>query len=284
MWRLIHELYTHISKLPQLIHEDDMMAEFGIGYTDYEIFMNWTRHFVYEYVGCDSLMPFEQKRMPVSLTEIVNSEREKHQMHSKVYYDLGGGFCEEHTLHVEGRLTGNRFRVEFDLSQIKGVQNIRWNPANGHFLKVKVERLDCGCSARLVPQGVHMVMDNNTTAFFTTDGFYLMQVMYPENVDKIVIQGKLEYLELMDVENLLARQKAEEERKALEKAKKEERKAAEEAEKEALRHPGKKAQVKRLLKKVLHYNNAPAAAQNVEATPTCMGSVDFLHYEDCVLN
>lgn len=51
----------------------------------------------------DSLMPFEQKRMPVSLTEIVNSEREKHQMHSKVYYDLGGGFCEEHTLHVEGK-------------------------------------------------------------------------------------------------------------------------------------------------------------------------------------
>ena len=54
--------------------------------------------------------------------------------------------------------------------------------------------------------------------------------MHPENVDKIVIQGKLEYLELGDVENLLARQKAEEERKALEKAKKEERKAAEEAE------------------------------------------------------
>ena len=24
--------------------------------------------------------------------------------------------------------------------------------------------------------------------------------------------------------------------------------------------------------------------QNVEATPTCMGSVDFFHYEDCVLN
>lgn len=31
--------------------EVDMMAEFGIGYTDYEIFMNWTLHFVYEYVG-----------------------------------------------------------------------------------------------------------------------------------------------------------------------------------------------------------------------------------------
>lgn len=284
MWRLIHELYTHISELPQLCHEDEMMAEFEIGYTDYEIFMKWTMHFVYEYVGCDTLMPFEQKRMPVSVTDIINCEKEKHQMHSKVYYDLGGGFCEEHTLHVEGKLTGSRFRVEFDLSGIEGVQNIRWNPANGHFLKVKVERLDCGCSARLVPQGVHMTVDSSTTAFFTTDGFYLIQVMHPEKVDKIVIEGKLETLELSDVEKLLAQQKADEERKAQEKAKKAAQKAAEEAAEEALRHPGKKAQVKRLIKKVLRYNSAPAAVQSVEATPTCMGSVDFFHYEDCILN
>ena len=284
MWRLIHELYTHISELPQLCHEDEMMAEFEIGYTDYEIFMKWTMHFVYEYVGCDTLMPFEQKRMPVSVTDIINCEKEKHQMHSKVYYDLGGGFCEEHTLHVEGKLTGSRFRVEFNLSGIEGVQNIRWNPANGHFLKVKVERLDCGCSARLVPQGVHMTVDSSTTAFFTTDGFYLIQVMHPEKVDKIVIEGKLETLELSDVEKLLAQQKADEERKAQEKAKKAAQKAAEEAAEEALRHPGKKAQVKRLIKKVLRYNSAPAAVQSVEATPTCMGSVDFFHYEDCILN
>ena len=284
MWRLIHELYTHISELPQLCHEDEMMAEFEIGYTDYEIFMKWTMHFVYEYVGCDTMMPFEQKRMPVSVTDIINREKEKHQMHSKVYYDLGGGFCEEHTLHVEGKLTGSCFRVEFDLSGIEGIQNIRWNPANGHFLKVKVERLDCGCSARLVPQGVHMTVDGSTTAFFTTDGFYLIQVMHPEKVDKIVIEGKLETLELSDVEKLLAQQKADEERKAQEKAKKAAQKAAEEAAEEALRHPGKKAQVKRLIKKVLRYNSAPAAVQSVEATPTCMGSVDFFHYEDCILN
>ena len=62
MWRLIHELYTHVSELPRLCHEDDMMAEFAISYTDYEIFMDWTMHFVYEYVGCGSLIPFEQKK------------------------------------------------------------------------------------------------------------------------------------------------------------------------------------------------------------------------------
>ena len=231
-----------------------MMAEFEIGYTDYEIFMKWTMHFVYEYVGCGSLLPFEQKKVPVSVTELVNREREKHQMHSKIYYDLGEGFCEEHTLYAEGNLTGNRFRVEFDLSEIEVIKNLRWNPANGHFLKVKVERLDCGCSAELVPQGVHMKVDNSITAFFTTDGFYLIHVTHPENVDKIVIEGKLDCLELPDVEKLLAFEKERDVRREKERVKKEAERAAKQAaeeaarmQEEALRHPGKKAQVKRLV-------------------------------------
>ena len=44
-----------------------------------------------------SLIPFEQKKVSFPVTELVNREREKHQMHSKMYYDLGEGFCEEHT-------------------------------------------------------------------------------------------------------------------------------------------------------------------------------------------
>lgn len=63
--------------------------------------------------------------------------------------------------------------MEFDLSEIEGIKNLRWNPANGHFLKVKVERLDCGCSAELVPQGVHMKVDNSITAFLQPMVFIL---------------------------------------------------------------------------------------------------------------
>lgn len=291
MWRLIHELYTHIPELPRLCHEDEMMAEFDISYTDYEIFMNWTMHFVYEYVGCGSLIPFEQKKVPVSVTELVNREREKHQMHSKMYYDFGEGFCEEHTLYAEGKLSGNRFRVEFALSGIKGIRNLRWNPANGHFLKVKIERLDCGCSAELEPQGIHMKVDNSTTVFFTTEGFYLIDVTHPENVDRIVIEGKLDCLELPDVEKLLAFEKEREVRREQERVRKEAERAAKQAaaeaaraQEEALRHPGKKAQVKRLVKKVLRYHTEPAAVMGVETTPTCMGSVDFFHYENGTLN
>lgn len=46
----------------------------------------------------------------------------------------------------------------------------------------------------------------------------------------------------------------------------------------------KKAQVKRLVKKVLRYHTEPAAVMGVETTPTCMGSVDFFHYENGTLN
>ena len=172
--------------------------------------------------------------------------------------------------------------MEFDLSEIEGIKNLRWNPANGHFLKVKVERLDCGCSAELVPQGVHMKVDNSITAFFTTDGFYLIHVTHPENVDKIVIEGKLDCLELPDVEKLLAFEKEREVRREQERVRKEAERAAKQAaeeaaraQEEALRHPGKKAQVKRLVKKVLRNHTAPATVKGVETTPTCICSVDF---------
>lgn len=42
--------------------------------------------------------------------------------------------------------------------------------------------------------------------------------------------------------------------------------------------------MKRLVKKVLHYHTEPATVMGVEATPTCMGSVDFFHYENGTLN
>lgn len=36
--------------------------------------------------------------------------------------------------------------------------------------------------------------------------------------------------------------------------------------------------------KVLRYHTEPAAVMGVETTPTCMGSVDFFHYENGTLN
>ena len=46
MWRMIHELYTRIPALHRFCPEEQMMEKFEIHYSDYEIFMQWTLHFV----------------------------------------------------------------------------------------------------------------------------------------------------------------------------------------------------------------------------------------------
>ncbi len=86
--------------------------------------------------------------------------------------------------------------------------------------------------------------------------FILFDVTHPENVDKIVIEGKLDCLELPDVEKLLAFEKEREVRREQERVKKEAERAAKQAaeeaarmQEEALRHPGKKARVKGWSKK-----------------------------------
>ena len=62
MWRMIHELYYRIPKLGALYTQDDMNHEFGIEPSDSEIFMAWTMHFTYEYVGSDSLDVYRKER------------------------------------------------------------------------------------------------------------------------------------------------------------------------------------------------------------------------------
>ena len=156
---------------------------------------------------------------------------------------------------------------------------------------MRIERLDCGCSAELVPQGVHMKVDNSTTAFFTTDGFYLIDVTHPENVDRIVIEGNLTVLSFRMWKNswpLKKSVKYEENRSVSEKRLNVPQSRLQRKQHVRRKRPfviqAKKAQVKRLVKKVLRYHTEPAAVMGVETTPTCMGSVDFFHYENGTLN
>ena len=91
MWRMIHELYYRIPKLGALYTQDDMNHEFGIEPSDSEIFLAWTMHFTYEYVGSDSLDVYRKERIPVDLSETVRACQEKKRFRSKLYYDTGSG-------------------------------------------------------------------------------------------------------------------------------------------------------------------------------------------------
>ena len=127
MWRMIHELYYRIPKLGALYTQDDMNHEFGIEPSDSEIFMAWTMHFTYEYVGSDSLDVYRKERIPVDLSETVRACQEKKRFRSKLYYDTGSGLSEENSIETAVELDRGRFQVTFDLQKVENICGIRWN-------------------------------------------------------------------------------------------------------------------------------------------------------------
>lgn len=294
MWRMIHELYTQIPQLISLCPEEQMMQKFGIEYSDYEIFMQWTLHFVYKYVGSDSLDIYRKPKMHLSFQNIAQDEFLKNKMRTKLYYDLGEGLSEANTVEKIVTLDRGRFSVTYDLSEVHGIKGFRWNPEKGRFCEVTIDSVDCGQRAELVPYGPRVDKDNYTTVFFTTDAFYYIQVWNPEKVKTITIEGRMRFPDQQDVEEAMIweedrkkKLEAEKEELAEREAKKAEQEAKErQMEAEHAAPIGKKEKIKRIIKKAL--GKEPTVIEVPEQVPevltACVGSADCFSYENNNLN
>lgn len=276
MWRMIHELYTKIPRLVRLCPEETMMEKFGISYSDYEIFRQWTLHFVYEYVGSDSLDVYRKKRISVDFTRIVEKELDKNRMYTKLYYDLGKGLNETNTIRQSIQLERDRFEVTFDFSAIEGMRGMRWNPVQGRMCRVQIENVECECKAEFVPWGAHVQNNGQTTTFLNTDPAYYINVWEPENLKSIKIQGRIHFLELNDVEQMITTIQAQLQNQNAE---------------DGIKHPekqevvadgrGKIAAVKKLVKQMI----GKEPREEVHGMRnSCMGSVDQFHYEKNTLS
>lgn len=239
MWRMIHELYYRIPKLGALYTQDDMNHEFGIEPSDSEIFMAWTMHFTYEYVGSDSLDVYRKERIPVDLSETVRACQEKKRFRSKLYYDTGSGLSEENSIETAVELDRGRFQVTFDLQKVENICGIRWNLLSDTFCEVKVEVLDCGCHGELIPFGMRIDKAADAVVFLNLAGGYFIHVTDPSELKKITISGQIRFLSQKEIaeeiqleEDRKEAVRREEERKLQQQIQKEERIAAKKAEEE----------------------------------------------------
>ena len=55
-----------------------------------------------------------------------------------LYYDCGTGYSEEQKLTAEVPLTENRFSVTFDLSKLRDVKNLRFDPVEGMAIRCQI--------------------------------------------------------------------------------------------------------------------------------------------------
>jgi glycosyltransferase involved in cell wall biosynthesis/2-polyprenyl-3-methyl-5-hydroxy-6-metoxy-1,4-benzoquinol methylase len=300
MWRMIHEMYTRMPDLASLCTEESLMDEFGIEFSDNEIFMQWTMHFVYEYVGSDPLDEYRKPRLHIDLRKEAEKETVKRRMDTKLYYDLGDGMSEDLALNQTVFLDGNRFSITFDLSELQGITGLRWNPVKGQMCVVKVEAIDCGCRAELIPWINHFKKDEQTTAFLTRDPSYFISVWNPEQIKTIKITGRLEYIELDDVERIIHEEQERQRDLQAVHARKAEQEAREAARREAERiqeqeaiaaaavPEGKKAKLKRIIKKAIGRDEVSAAKETPVSRPgtlaSCVGSADQFTYVKNDLN
>lgn len=302
MWRMIHELYYRIPKLGALYTQDDMNHEFGIEPSDSEIFLAWTMHFTYEYVGSDSLDVYRKERIPVDLSETVRACQEKKRFRSKLYYDTGSGLSEENSIETAVELDRGRFQVTFDLQKVENICGIRWNLLSDTFCEVKVEVLDCGCHGELIPFGMRIDKAADAVVFLNLAGGYFIHVTDPSELKKITISGQIRFLSQKEIaeeiqleEDRKEAVRREEERKLQQQIQKEERIAAKKAEEERRQEELRaamefqhrpKQRTKRLVKKMLGRPVAPLVTENQQTeqpVSSCVGSIDSFSYENNVL-
>lgn len=198
VWRCLNELYVkHGNELRTLIPNQQLESIFGISEEMKQVFKTWNRHFTEVYVGGNRLHNYAKPKMRVSLDQVYNKLHMKRCVCSSLYYDCGVGFSEENKIYTERILDGNDFVINYDLSNVKNITNLRWDPA---------EQRACKCSVKAFADGKEIGVkafnaeykEGQYDVFMTNDPIYLMQEICGE-VEKLEIVGSISYMDEREV-------------------------------------------------------------------------------------
>lgn len=305
MWRMLHELYICLPKLEKICPKTKIMEKYDIQKSDREIFLNWSKHFAYEYVGCDFLNKFAKPRIPVHFNEIVQTYDQKQTAASKLYYEVGKGLAEDQVITKDINLENEVFKVTFDLSKIQGITALRWNPYGGRMFSIEIDAIDSDRRIGLIPWGPHIIKDEKTTIFLSKDGCFFLESWDFKDLKEITIYGKIHRMQMDEVDTLMYR-KFDEKMAALQRQREidireareaEEARAAEAAAQAAAEEAARIAEEneppawKKILKRIFREDEPqvensvaqPEVEEPQVVRPVCIGASDEFIYEDHTL-
>lgn len=295
MWRMLHELYTRIPELYLVVSQEKLQREFGIEYSDCEIFLHWTMHFVYQYVGSDSLTVYHKTRIKLPIKDLVQEKLARNYIDTKLYYDDGNGLNEEHTISKRVEIKNNRFEISLDLSEVKNIQGIRWNWNVGTYTKVQIDNVECNCRIRLLTWDPRVEGEDSRTCFLTPEITYYIDAWDPSSVQSITVQGRIWHLEKKEAESIISEEyfKAKEKEKNLDKqlydARMKINMLKEQPVEIAETTEAKEAKIIKFKRKIKHLLGRTEIPQEVSLeepiiSTTCVGNIDSFSYENGVLH
>lgn len=188
MWRLLNDLYTKLPQLHKLFAKKTLMDIFGISSEDEDIYRKWSLYFVYRYVGADPLDKYAKPEIDFSLERVYQYYHKESPVECKLYYDTGKGFNEEEILPQTLTLKNNRFRIAFDLKQIKNIKKLRWDPMEERCWCI-IDRVQSNCAVRLVPLG-NFEQEDNCVIFPQDDPNFAVEVFDAGEVETLIIEGR----------------------------------------------------------------------------------------------
>lgn len=189
MWRALNDLYAKIPGLHQMFWGKTLMDCFEIDAQEEEIYREWSKHFVYTYVGADPLERYTKPEISLKLEDVYQYFRKERVMTSKLYYDTGKGFHEEEILCQEIHQSNCRFCVTFDLSGIKNIKNLRFDPAE-ETCWCRIDHVESGCGVSLEPVG-EFHKQNDFILFESDDPNFAILSFDPNEIGSLVIEGRM---------------------------------------------------------------------------------------------
>lgn len=196
MWRMLNEMYYKEPRLYDLVELGEWYALFHISEADLPTFRTWSNHFAYEYVGCDGLGEYAAEDIAINLNQYVVDAQGKSGMTAKLYYDIGRGLNEEDSMIRDIRLDGNRFKLNFDLSQVEHASYFRMD-FHGKPGWICFDRLDGNCRFGMIPQGE---FTKKGDAYESLSGEYtfVIDTFRPSLVNSLEIEGRIRTYDVDD--------------------------------------------------------------------------------------
>lgn len=189
IWRAVHDFYEKHTVVQQQLDQDALLAYLGVEPTYGTVFAQWNAHFVYQWLKGSSLESFARPKHPLSMDHVISVFGAKTKLSCCLYYDCGEGFTESEKLVAEIPLLNDSFRVSFDLSKIKYIKALRFDPVEGKAVRCVLRSEQASLTA--VNACGH---SDGYDVFSTDDPMYQVHLSDNENPGFLTISGKIFFL------------------------------------------------------------------------------------------
>lgn len=190
IWRMINELYNKKRSLNLVLLQEDVLSHFGINNEDVKLFLDWTLHFIYSYVGGEKHRLSYETVVDFPVQKLIDKYSYRKLIEAKLYMNSGQGYSEDETIVLEKHIENDgNFVLVYDVN--KKLDSFRWDPSDSPCVCSDIEifidglknEYHCNCA-----------FSSEEDVFLDNDPWYEV-VNVSKAVNNIKVSGKISYLD-----------------------------------------------------------------------------------------